>query len=85
MEIEKLPAEQDNIERITNVLEGAMARYKENPEKGEVDIVVKDTWKDWEYATRTKIAEIVDGNAVSSEGDKIPLWCIAEVELVDEA
>jgi hypothetical protein len=75
----------EKIERVRVVLEKAAALHKENPEKGEVYIVVKDTRKDMEWATQTKIAEIVDGDAVSPDGDRISLRCIDEVELVDEA
>lgn len=82
--MEETPVEEKKIERIIAVLEGAIARYKENPEKGEVYLVVKDTQKDWEYATQTKISEIVDGDAVSPEGHRISLWCIDDAELVDE-
>lgn len=84
MGMEETPDEEKKIERIIAVLEGAIARYKENPEKGEVYIVVKDTREDWEYATQTKIAEIIDGDAVSPEGHRIPLWCIDDAELVDK-
>lgn len=84
MGTEEAKTGQEQIERIIAVLERAVALYKENPEKGEVYIVVKDTQKDWEYATQTKIVEIVDGDAVSPEGHRISLWCIDEVEMVDK-
>lgn len=93
MGVEKLSEEmlreherqEEQIERIIAVLERAVALYKENPEKGEVYIVVKDTRKDWEYVTRTKIAEIADGDAISPEGEKIPLWSIEGAAMVDMA
>lgn len=82
--MEEAKTGQEQIERIIAVLERAVALYKENPEKGEVYIVVKDAEQDQEWATQTKIAEIADGDAISPEGSRIPLWSIDEVKMVDE-
>lgn len=90
MGMEEAKTGQEPIERIIAVLERAVALYKENSKKGEVYIVAKDMrqGQNQEWTTRTKIAEVVEGYAVSPEGKKIPVWSTddvkIEVKIVDE-
>lgn len=83
MGIEEMSIVQEHIARMTAVLERAVTLYKENPKKGEVYIVGQDLRRDQEeWSMRTKIADIVEGYAVTPEGEKIPLWSINEVEML---
>lgn len=93
MGIEETPIDKINNddERIKNVLERAMALYKENPEKGKVRITSHMTISDPYEEKREdrsytiQIAKIDGDDAVAPNGRIISLCDIDDAELVDGA